>query len=852
MKLRGRMIWFDRFRPAVFFGELMQWKGANRLYSKRSLRRWVDRLEEGWESQFEVDALKRGRTLYKKGNIREISIGDSDAIMTCKIGKRESYSVVDWEEGKFAVRSSSSDLVFADAIAVAGILEMEELIADEDLAFLDGSEDDSEENGQNANEPSPEEADSEEPEKRMLHLVLDTHFQGLICEAYWLTEGGGRVPALGGADGAPEAESGEERGRLISLAAKARKSHFVYSEEFNGYLLRHLQEIPFFVSKVWPNWKQSYSTEERENVANIQEGFQELTLGAKARLNSKGKLEVKWKLDTGKLSLSEELARSLVERSDSPTLIPELGIVKLSHESRELLNRWEEMETKRSSGFERYQLFSLFPDGSSNVELEGELKRWRDSLLDSDESDIELLDCLRPYQREGAQWMNRLLSHGCHCLLADEMGLGKTVQVIALMRERLAAGKKALVVCPASVVPVWVSEFEKFAPELKAVRYGGKSLEKEGDDWSALVMSFALMRNRIDHLKDREFEYAVLDEAQFIKNPDAKVSRAALQLRARKRVALTGTPIENKPLDLWPSFQFLMPGLLGSRKSFEERLQENPGAFKARLRTQIAPFMMRRTKSQVAHDLPEKIIIDQHCPVTEVQSKEYARVCATGLERLGDNLGEALRGNRFAALSLLTRLRQASCDPDLLPWVSAELEDSGKLMVLLEKLIEVLGTGHKVVVFSQFVRFLERIKKLIQMSFPELPLFELTGATRDREAPVQGFQSSKDTAAMLVSLRAGGSGITLNAADYVFLMDPWWNPAVENQAIDRVHRIGQENTVFVYRMIAKGTIEERIQDLKRDKQELFESIVKNSSTGADELARQFKSLEALLILSQND
>jgi len=174
------------------------------------------------------------------------------------------------------------------------------------------------------------------------------------------------------------------------------------------------------------------------------------------------------------------------------------------------------------------------------------------------------------------------------------------------------------------------------------------------------------------------------------------------------------------------------------------------------------------------------------------------------------------------------------------------------LMVLLEKLIEVLGTGHKVVIFSQFVKFLDRIRELIKTSFPDLPLFELKGSTKNREAPVKGFQSTDDTAAMLVSLRAGGSGITLNAADYVFLMDPWWNPAVENQAIDRVHRIGQKNTVFVYRMIAEGTIEERIQELKRDKQDLFDSIVKNSLSGADELTRQFKSLEALLILSQND
>lgn len=831
----------------------MQWKAANRLYSKRSLSQWVSRLENGWENRFQEEALKRGRSLYRKGRIREISIGEADAIMTCKVGKLESYSVVDWENGHFAIRSSTSDTVFADAIAVAGFLEMEELIADEDLSFLDDDiESESKRGGEAQANESEANATSEEPEKRMLHLILDTHYQGLICEAYWLSEDGKKAPALGGVDGDPKAESADERGRLISLAARARKSHFVYSEEFNGYLLRHLTEVPHFVGKVWPSWKESYSTEERDNVSNIRDGLTELTLGAKANLDNKGRLNVEWKLDAGSLTLSEELARSLLNHSESPALIPELGIVTLSQESRELLDRWEDLKAENPNGFQPYQLFSLFPEGKGNVDLEDELDRWRSGLLDSESDMDDLLDCLRPYQREGSQWMRRLLSNGCHCLLADEMGLGKTVQVIALMKGSLEAGKKALIVCPASVVPVWVAEFQKFAPSVVARKYGGKSMEKETDDWSALVTSFALMRNRIDHLKEQEFEYAIIDEAQFIKNPDAKVTRAAMRLRARKRVALTGTPIENRPLDIWPSFQFLMPGLLGSRRRFEERLQENPGRFKARLRAQIAPFMLRRTKSEVAHDLPEKIIIDQQCPVTDLQSKEYARICATGLQRFGNSLGDALKGNRFAALSLLTRLRQASCDPDLLPWVNATLEDSGKLVVLLEKLIEVLGTGHKVVIFSQFVRFLSRIRELIEASFPNLPLFELTGSTRDRQKPVEGFQSTNDTAAMLVSLRAGGSGITLNAADYVFLMDPWWNPAVENQAIDRVHRIGQKNTVFVYRMIAQGTIEERIQEMKANKQELFESIVTNSSTGADELARQFKSLEALLILSQND
>lgn len=828
----------------------MQWKGANRLYSKASLSRWVQRLDSDWENRFPALALKQGRKLYKKGLIREVSIGDEDAIMTCKIGKAESYSVVDWQRGDFAVRSSSSDPVFADAIAVAGFLEIEELIADEDLSFV-GEIDKESSDASDSDSDSIGDAEVEEAkEQRMLHLILDTHYEGLICEAYWISEDGSRTPALGGKDGAPKAETAEERGRLITLAARARKSHFTYSERFNGYVLAQLQEIPFFIAKVWPAWKRSFSTEEREYVANIKDGFTELTIGAKAKIGNRGGLELSWSVNAGQVSLSQEMARALMDRSDSPALIPELGIVKLSRESQDTMKRWQELEEPGRNGLEPYQLFSLFPDGQANVELEGSLRRWRDGLLSGDDDSLELLPQLRPYQQEGVQWLHRLLERDCHPLLADEMGLGKTIQLIALMRKSLGEGKKALIVCPASVVPVWVAEFEKFAPSLKIRKYGGSVLSKESD-WDALVTSYALMRNRIDRLAKEKFEFAVIDEAQFIKNPDAKVTRACLRIQANKRIALTGTPIENKSLDIWPSFQFLMPGLLGKRSSFEKRLQENPVSFKARLKTQIAPFMLRRTKSQVARDLPEKIIIDQHCPVTPRQASEYARICATGLERLGNDLGEAMKENRFAALSLLTRLRQASCDPSMLPWVDGvSIEDSGKLMVLLEKLIEVLGTGHKVVIFSQFVRFLDRIKVLVKESFPELPLFELTGGTKDRETPVRAFQSSDATAAMLVSLRAGGSGITLNAADYVFLMDPWWNPAVENQAIDRVHRIGQENTVFVYRMIAEGTIEDRIQELKRDKQELFESIVKDSAVGVNALAEQFKSLEALLILSQ--
>ena len=234
---------------------------------------------------------------------------------------------------------------------------------------------------------------------------------------------------------------------------------------------------------------------------------------------------------------------------------------------------------------------------------------------------------------------------------------------------------------------------------------------------------------------------------------------------------------------------------------------------------------MRRTKKEVAKELPPKVEMDLLCPMTEVQRAEYARICAEGLEKLGDDVGTVMREKSFGFLALLTRLRQTCCDPDMLPWRKSSLSDSGKINLLMEKLTEVIENGHKVVIFSQFVMFLERVKSALELHFPELARFELTGMTLDRQKPVQDFQAAEGAAAMLVSLKAAGTGITLHAADYVFLLDPWWNPAVEAQAVDRVHRIGQTNTVFVYRMVTAGTIEERIQELKEDKKDLFDKLI---------------------------
>jgi len=460
-----------------------------------------------------------------------------------------------------------------------------------------------------------------------------------------------------------------------------------------------------------------------------------------------------------------------------------------------------------------------------------------------------LPEILRPYQRRGVEWMHHLAEVGCHGLLADEMGLGKTLQVIALLASRPVAGLPSLVVCPASVVPVWRGEIERFFPHLSV------DVLKAGHDFSARsdaviwLASYTQLRKHRSLLPDHEFGYAMLDEGQFIKNPDAKVTQTCFAIRARHRMVLTGTPLENRQLDLWSIFRFLLPGLLGSRSAFESALGGDRDGTLARLRAQLAPFILRRTKREVAQELPPKVEMDLLCPLTDVQRAEYARICTEGLARLGDDVGTAMRERSFGFLALLTRLRQTCCDPDMLPWLKSPLSDSGKINLLMDKLAEVIGNGHKVVIFSQFVMLLERVHEALALALPELPRFELTGMTLDRQKPVESFQNAEGAAVMLVSLKAAGTGITLHAADYVFLLDPWWNPAVEAQAVDRVHRIGQTNTVFVYRMVTEGTIEERIQSLKQSKRDLFDRLI--GDLGGDfDLSQHFSSLHSLVQLTE--
>ena len=448
--------------------------------------------------------------------------------------------------------------------------------------------------------------------------------------------------------------------------------------------------------------------------------------------------------------------------------------------------------------------------------------------------------------------MAKLRDLGCHGLLADEMGLGKTLQVLTLLKFYPFENKNSLIVCPASVVPVWQSEARRWYPNIQTevLRSGCDFLNDSSKKPKLWIASYTQLRRHRHLLDETQFGCAVLDEAQQIKNPDAKVTQACCAIQAECRLALTGTPIENRLLDLWALFRFLMPGLLGSRRRFEDAVEsDNIGfreAFADRLRQQLTPFILRRQKDKVGKDLPPKVEMDLICPVTDLQRQTYESLLNRGRDELGDDLQAAMQTQSMHFFSLLTRLRQACCDPGLIPDVNADIQQSGKIQMLLTCLEEALsGDGaRKVVIFSQFLSLLKRLKPLLETTFPKLALLELSGETKDRAKPVEIFQNTKEPAVILVSLRAGGTGITLHAADYVFLLDPWWNPAVEEQAVDRVHRIGQDRRVFVYRMITQGTIEERIQHLKKEKRELFESTLGHLGSAKD-LAEHFGDLEEL-------
>ena len=443
---------------------------------------------------------------------------------------------------------------------------------------------------------------------------------------------------------------------------------------------------------------------------------------------------------------------------------------------------------------------------------------------------------LRPYQKEGVGWLHFLRANGFGGILADEMGLGKTVQVLAFLRalkERRGAApaNPSLVVCPTSLVFNWEAESKKFTPALSVLALHGaerRALFSDLARHDLLITSYALLRRDAALYGGMEFDTLVLDEAQHIKNRQTQNAQAVKVLRAAHRIVLTGTPLENSVLDLWSIFDFLMPGYLGAAADFRERCEipiarDRSAPARARLARRLRPFLLRRRKREVASDLPERIEQVSYCELADGQRALYQQILAAGRREILDSVKTAgLARSRMVVLTALLRLRQICCDPRLLN-AGAAAGPSGKVELFGELLEEVLDGGHRVLVFSQFTSMLALLRA--QLEAGGIGYCYLDGSTQDRAAVVEKFQGDAGVPVFLISLKAGGVGLNLTGADTVIHFDPWWNPAVEAQATDRAHRIGQERVVTSYKLITRGTVEEKILALQNRKRTLTESLL---------------------------
>ncbi len=465
---------------------------------------------------------------------------------------------------------------------------------------------------------------------------------------------------------------------------------------------------------------------------------------------------------------------------------------------------------------------------------------------------------LRPYQKEGFDFLAHLVQVKLGGILADDMGLGKTLQTLtwlAWLKERNGKNPKpSLVICPASVLHNWRREAERFTPGMKVlVLESGAArhnLRKQIPQHDIIVTNYALLRRDLEEFHKFAFRTVILDEAQFIKNPGAQVTQSVKQLKCEHKVALTGTPLENRLLDLWSIVDFIQPGYLGNQEHFLETYEpkgdgENGESVqriaRKRLSAKLRPLLLRRLKKHVAKDLPDRIEERLDCPLGDEQRKLYLAELRRSREQIQTAVAEqGLNKSKMHVLAALTRLRQVCCHPSLVGSNTA----SGKTDTLFELLDTLVADGQKVLVFSQFVQMLHLLEKECQTR--NIHTHILTGQTKDRQAVVNAFQADKGAGVFLLSLRAAGTGLNLTNASYVVLYDPWWNPAVEAQAIDRSHRIGQTQTVNAYRLIAPGTVEEKIWELQQSKAKTIADVL-----GEEGFARSLTAMDLEYLFAED-
>ncbi|MCF6360499.1 MAG: DEAD/DEAH box helicase [Cyclobacteriaceae bacterium] len=452
---------------------------------------------------------------------------------------------------------------------------------------------------------------------------------------------------------------------------------------------------------------------------------------------------------------------------------------------------------------------------------------------------------LRPYQKAGYDWLQFLNQYNLGGCLADDMGLGKTVQTLALLQSQKEGGAEvaSLLVMPTSLVYNWQKEAKKFTPNLRVFNYTGVNRTKDIGQFTGydlVITSYGIIRRDLDILAKYKFHYIILDESQAIKNPTSNISKAVRELHSKYRLILTGTPIENSTMDLWSQMSFINPGLLGHQSFFRKQFQipiekHNNEDKSTKLFSLIKPFVMRRHKSQVAKDLPKKVENIHYSSMTTLQAEMYEETKNMYRNEILSHIdAHGMGKSQMILLQGLTKLRLIANHPKMAD--PEYVGDSGKLDDMMHMLTNTLSEGHKILIFSQFVKHLTIVKEIIETR--GFDYCYLDGATKNRQAEVERFQEDSDVKIFLISMKAGGLGLNLTEADYVFLLDPWWNPAVEAQAIDRAHRIGQKKKVFTYKFITKNTVEEKILELQSRKLKLAKDLISIDNSFVKSLSKE--------------
>ncbi len=614
------------------------------------------------------------------------------------------------------------------------------------------------------------------------------------------------------------------------------------------YTLSPESRVGYFMANILPRWQQQWEiilTERLQGVAD-QCDLIEPILSIQNTGQDWLSMDIQFREQSGRSQLSGLEVRQLLEKGVSHQRLASGRIALLpSRAVKEFHEVLHDCQVQQEGG--RYQLQKRFCGylgealKENNWKLD-ETSDWTppDSLnhVEPVEPDPALAHLIRPYQREGISWMHYLGCNHFHGVLADEMGLGKTLQALAYLKHRRRSNgnghphlpNPALVVCPTSLVFNWHDEVLKFVPDIKTLVLHGparKKLFSAIGEHDLVITSYALLRRDLEIYQSHHFDIIFLDEAQFIKNRTSQNAKSVKQLNADSRIVLTGTPLENSPFDLWSIFDFLMPGYLGSAKEFKTRyelpiLKAGDPAAQTRLRQRVRPFILRRTKKQVVRELPAKIDQIAYCDLSDEQKAVYNEILTKARQMVFNASGQdGIEQRRLTVLTTLMRLRQACCHLQLLPiqHEKAWKEPSAKIDYFMELLEQAMDGDHRLLVFSQFVRLLKIIGE--ELTRKKIRYCYMDGSTLDRKAEVKKFQNSTEIPVFLISLKAGGTGLNLTAADTVVHFDPWWNPAVQEQATARAHRIGQTRVVNSYKLIARGTVEEKIVDLQKKKMEMI-------------------------------